>query len=56
VSLYAISAFQKVLDSPSHFSKANSQPISLFKSCERIPEYLSINKKKGIKKLQKDPA
>jgi len=52
--VYAHEAFQMSLKSPSFFSKANREPISLFKNCEKIPVYSLANGKKEIKKLQED--
>ena len=50
--LYALEAIQNQKESLSNFSTPIRVFISLFKCCDRIPEYSAINRKKGIKNLQ----
>ena len=37
-----------------HVSKANRAPSPFFKSCERIPVYLSTKRRKGLEKFSKE--
>ena len=39
MSLNALNAFQKTLESPKYFSKAKREPKLLFKNYKRIPVY-----------------
>jgi len=39
-SFYALKAFQKLPESASHLKKGIRELISIFKKCERIPEYI----------------
>jgi len=49
--MYALEAFQKPLESASHFSKANRELISILKKCERTHQPIEKGHNKSAKEF-----